>query len=345
MSVIAPIIAKYRGKMETAGLVRPMGQAQALSPALQQMRTSSMQARRALMERQQVNIQPSPLSSLFEITIPALEPTLIELGQERAEQIIGLLCDHSREMIQQHGVEGAKFHLEELFNVLPNFEAQLRKEGGIDQIVGAYYQLNFENCSQKYLQLTLGEAYWINDSSWPFVRLREFVTDSQLAFLSRAHDLVYLDLTSCTQVTDAGLAYLADLPNLKSLFLFGCSNITDTGLSYLAKLSNLEILSLGFCRKFTDEGLASLVKLSKLKDLNLEGCRQIIDQWLVQLARIASIETLNLAACHKITDAGLLNLKPLKDLRELFLTGSQETQFGIEELQRALSRLQIIKNH
>ena len=117
MTNIERIINKWKEKV---GLPKPANPLQ-LSERVAKMRPSPRKVAAALEERPDrfSLVQKSPLVMLFEYTIPQIKHILVEMGEDRTEQIIGQLCEHGRKMIEKHGAEGAKNHLEGLFKDLP----------------------------------------------------------------------------------------------------------------------------------------------------------------------------------------------------------------------------------
>jgi len=308
MTNVKSIIAKYRTGMESAGLMRRTAPVQ-LSPQTAALRPSLTKVQEALRERPDrfAIVQPSPIALLFDYTLPKIEHILIEIGEEKAEEIIGKLCEHGKEIISKHGIDRAKEHLESLFNDLPDYEVKIREENGVSEIIDAYRSLDFENNPADYLKLMLGEeieALKIDSDGAISLHLSISPQDSDLICLKKIHNLQQLDL-SWTQITDAGLQHLANLSNLQQLYL-GETQITDAGLRHFANLSNLKNLSL-WGTKITNDGLRHLANLSNLQQLYL-GETQITDAGLQYLANLSNLQHLDLNYT-KITDAGVEELK------------------------------------
>ena len=219
---IKGIIENYRLRMTATGLLREAGAAQ-LSPKVAALRPSLTKVNRALTENPDLlrNLtQPSPFQLLFEYTLPKLEPLLMELGEERAEQVIQMLCDHGWVMIQKYGIEGAKEHLENLFKDLPDYEASLRENGGIERMVDAYRRLDFEGKAEKYIRNVLHkkiDQLTVDESGMISVEMKNSIEDSDLQRLTRAKKLQLLGLTY-TQVSDSGLRLLRDMIDLQHLY-------------------------------------------------------------------------------------------------------------------------------
>lgn len=141
------------------------------------------------------------------------------------------------------------------------------------------------------------------------------LTDADLAPLaSLAADLHELYLNN-PAITDSGLVYLRDLVKLTTLDLRGTS-VTDAGLVHISGLLGLKTLNLAETA-ITDAGLAHLSGLTGLRKLVLWGTR--------------------------VTDAGLVHLHALAGLREIDLEDTPVSVAGVEDLQRALPDVEIVR--
>ena len=117
-----------------------------------------------------------------------------------------------------------------------------------------------------------------------------------------------------TGATDRDVEKLRGFKDLEALYL-SRTQVTDDGLRHLSAFPNLHTLSLRQTQ-VTDRGLEHLKGLSNLRELYLDGTG--------------------------ITDAGLEHLKGLTKLRTLHLAdGHRVTEAGIQELQKALTELQV----
>ena len=65
------------------------------------------------------------------------------------------------------------------------------------------------------------------------------------------------------------------------------------------------------------------------------------DADLEQLRDMPELETILLSGCENITDTGLVHLKGLTNLQYLNLMGTQITDSGVAELQKALHNCEI----
>ncbi|MDI6732215.1 MAG: hypothetical protein QME05_06615, partial [Candidatus Margulisbacteria bacterium] len=155
MTFVKTIFATHRGQMEAAGLVRRTTPAP-LPKNVAHLAPCAVQARIALQASPPV-IAASPLQILFDVTLPTIEVFLIEVGEEKAEQIVSTLCSHGQSMIARHGIDGTRAHLEELFHDLLDYKTILGEDRGIDRIITAYRQADFENSPADYLKLKLGK--------------------------------------------------------------------------------------------------------------------------------------------------------------------------------------------
>jgi hypothetical protein len=141
-----------------------------------------------------------------------------------------------------------------------------------------------------------------------------------------------------TKFTDADLVMLKDLTSLTTLNLYG-TRITDAGLPVLGSLPNLRVLHLSDTA-ITDAGLAYVQTLNNLTELGLNNTR-ITDEGLFTLRKLTNLQTLALSG-RQITDQGLLNLKGLRDLKHVTLKDTSVTPAGVDELKKALPKVQII---
>lgn len=164
----------------------------------------------------------------------------------------------------------------------------------------------------------------------------EGITDAGLTHLKALPNLQSLDLSG-TKITGAGLAHLNVLPGLQSLDLSG-TQINDAGLANLGALTGLQSLSLSGTQ-ITDAGLAHLEVLTGLQTLYL-GFTQITDVGLEHLKSLKGLHSLYLWKTM-IKDEGLTRLLMLPELQSLDLRGTQVNKKAIEELKRAMPRLEV----
>jgi hypothetical protein len=90
-----------------------------------------------------------------------------------------------------------------------------------------------------------------------------------------------------------------------------------------------------------DAALVRLKNLPQLRTLEL-GSTRITDAGLTNLKGLTSLQTLDLSRTG-VSDAGLAALKGLNQLQRLVLTGTQVTNAGVQDLQRALPRVNIVR--
>jgi len=77
-----------------------------------------------------------------------------------------------------------------------------------------------------------------------------------------------------------------------------------------------------------------------LRTLNLTST-QVTDAGLKDVATLKNLWSLHLLFCTGVTDAGLKELAGLKNLHSVYLSGTQATDAGIAELQKALPACRI----
>lgn len=350
MTNVGRIITRFRTQMEVAGLVKPTVAAQ-LSPQLRTMRPSLTQARLALQERQLV-VQASPMATLFEVTLENrdFQALLVDLGEERAERIIGQLCGHGQRMIKEHGIDGAEAHLTKLFEDLPDYEAKLREEKGLEEIIQLYQEAGR---NEAYLRLKLGDKIAelvVDDKGMISLKMASSTNESDLICLWRVRNLQKLYLWN-TQVSD--ITPLSSLTSLQSLNL-GETQVSD--LTPLSGLTSLRVLNL-WITQVSD--LTPLSDLTNLKELYLGGT-QVRD--VAPLRNLTSLQKLDLGGTP-VGDigplSGLINLQELDldrtqvsdvtllsgltSLQELNLWRTQVSNTQVEELKRAIPGLVVNK--
>jgi hypothetical protein len=147
-----------------------------------------------------------------------------------------------------------------------------------------------------------------------------------------------VDLHAC-RATDRDLELLEGLDTLRTLNLYG-TRVTDEGLGHLSALRGLRTLQLN-STAITDAGLRRLAGLTGLTELGLYGTR-VTDEGLPSLMRLKNLQKLVLGG-SQITDKGLHSMAGLKNLRQLILSGTNVTRSGVQELQRALPNLVIVR--
>ncbi len=152
------------------------------------------------------------------------------------------------------------------------------------------------------------------------------------------HPILTIDLHH-TGVTDADLEALHSLGQLRTLNLGGTA-ITDAGLKSLADLGLLQVLLLSETR-VSDAGLQYLARLTQLREVSLYHTR-VTDAGLVSLKGLANLHDLTLSGSH-ITDRGLVQLTGLKNLRHLYLSQTGSSKTGVQDLKKALPKLEIIQ--
>jgi hypothetical protein len=96
----------------------------------------------------------------------------------------------------------------------------------------------------------------------------------------------------------------------------GSSKVDDETLAHVGRLGHLEILQLNDTA-VTDAGLAHIKGLTALRDIEIRGTA--------------------------VTDLGLAHLNGMKELRTLFIAWSLVSDHGVLELERALPRIQILR--
>jgi len=148
--------------------------------------------------------------------------------------------------------------------------------------------------------------------------------------------IVGIDLHQ-TRTTDGDVTALRTLKNLHELNLYG-TGVTDAGLATIGRLVSLQSLYLNDTA-VTDAGVQLLQGLTNLGDLGLSQTR-VTDEGLRYLKSLTNLHDLALSG-PLITDAGLVYLKDVKNLKHLILNHTQVTANGVQELRKALPRVQV----
>jgi hypothetical protein len=167
-----------------------------------------------------------------------------------------------------------------------------------------------------------------------------FLHDQGLECLAQSMKLRKLELT-WTLSTPAGLANLKGLPELRTLALERLK-LEGPDAAQLSGLTQLEDLSIrwGSMDAGTVKAVAKLTNLKRLAFLEAD----LEDAWAAPLQELTNLETLTIDSGRtktKTTDALLPHLKGLKKLKTLNLRGTQVTESGVAELQKALPEAKI----
>lgn len=152
------------------------------------------------------------------------------------------------------------------------------------------------------------------------------VGDEGLPQLAGLKSLMGLSLFNCP-IGDAGFANLRELPALNSISI-GKLKVTDKGLAVLQTIPSLRSVHI-FNMPITDVGLSCLegLKLNSLELVFLD----ISDQGLASLSKMTTLTEL-VFHHDRIGDAGLARLEKLKNLQQLWLTGTRISDNGLAHL-------------
>lgn len=328
----------------TQGIALP-SQITAARPSMRTVR----QAAQYLDQRPQVT--STPFSILFDVTLPEIQPALMEKGEILFKETLDLLCYHGQRMIEDHG-RAAIPHLESLFGDLPLYKDTINEEGWAEKIVNAYKKKDFENDLSDYFVLLLGnkiELMQKQDGHISSFNMTFRATDRDLERIGQSAKLLQnlktLVLNGCRKVTDEGISHLKNLANLGELWLYWCDLITDESLFHLKHLIKLQKLHfLIDTDEITDAGMRHLGDMINLKELGLSDFKRITDKGLVHLGQLTALESLNLSSCTWITDEGLAHLHHLANLRTLDLHDCINiTEKGLALIKRKIPGIEISK--
>ncbi len=166
---------------------------------------------------------------------------------------------------------------------------------------------------------------------------------TEFELLATRKELKRLSLQN-TGITDEGLVYTKDLAQLEFLDLTG-TKVTDAGLVHLKGLTKLRVLRLKWTR-ISGSGLTHLQELTNLEELDFSNSLFMI-AGLEHLRSMTSLKNLNLNSrpslhdCALISDGDLEHLKGLTCLESLDLDGTEVTEAGLADLQKALPNCKI----
>ena len=190
------------------------------------------------------------------------------------------------------------------------------------------------------------------------------MTENGLKALTNLRSLRHLRLGKECLFTDRGIAHLASLPSLKVLWL-DTHNITDESLRWLARSKSLERLNMYWLDTITDRGIVYLKDAPRLRKLDV-GHARLTDAGLAQFAAYGNLDYLRLPGgftdtginnlaninhlkylwinCYSgspLTDKALATVSNLRELEELYISGTGFTNEGIELLAK-LENLQVL---
>jgi hypothetical protein len=292
------------------------------------------------------------MAKLFEYTLPKLEPLLNELGEARAKKIVSKLCEHGKAMIEKYGIDGSKEHLEGLFTFLPDFGENLRRKGGVEEVIETYRQYEEEGIvNDLYLDHKLfgkirekftdeHDNYWLefdysaNDQDLQLIRKAKNIYKlnlngtnvSDLSLLSGLLGLQELHMRS-TEVRDLG-----PLNGLTGLVVLDIQNNQIRDYSPLSGLVNLHDL---FASMPENHDLSPLKALKELRVLAMDRS-EISD--LSALSDLTNLEIISLVGTN-VSD--LTPIMGLTNLRQLYLNETQVSEAQIKAIKKAIPGLKV----
>lgn len=359
MANIRSIIESHQQRMQAAGMLRRPEAAQ-LSPQVASLRPSLTKINRAVIENPDLlrnPAQPSPFQTLFELIIPKLEPVLVEVGEQRADQMVARLCEYGKLMVEAHGMEKAKEHLYELFNHLPKYENLLKEDNGLETILAVYQGFDSDpifsrlapvnlksimlgagakeaahilGAIPKYSELlsaTVGPERAMQIIKEVLGDLPVLIGNYALADIVEAYHCYYDGDTK--SYLDIMAPKISNHKTDKDGIYYEIHldrNAGDIDLFVLSKISTLESLEARETQ-VTDAGLAYIKELTRLNELYL-GETGITDEGVKQLKGL-NLSKLDLGCCAKVTDAGVEHLRSMKNLDELYLHDTGITNEGM----------------
>lgn len=158
---------------------------------------------------------------------------------------------------------------------------------------------------------------------------RRQATDEGLAAVAGLKELETLMIWDADAVTDVGIAHMAGLPKLRNVHISNGA-IGDGSLAAFAQLPSIEKLSLQG-NNFSDAGLNHLAGLKQLRTLWIGMNKQsITDAGAQHLVGLENLETLDLQN-SRLTPACVAGLRRMKNLKSLYLDGTDETNNGAKK--------------
>jgi hypothetical protein len=351
LSAFGPVISQYRQRYGSLGIEASTRTTLPLSPELNRMRPCLLKAQRAIVENPELlaggPVVESPLSVLFNFTLPRILPQLI-VG-ERVEEALQFLCEYSKDIIDQRGVEGARGHLEAIFKDLPDcldLQSDRNMRGRninhtmisdspfrhsvqvIRDFVAAVHEANFMGASGSLFQLVFGDDLKKLDID-PQGRITIQFKPGPIAH--QRIDNIQPDGTVSTRavrdqvIGDQELLFLtrpvfeAVRTKIVSLGLEQ-TGVTDHFLIAVGKLENLESLAL-LETDVTDTGVKWLEQLKNLKFLGLSRTKVTADA-LLSIGYMNNLEILGMDGINLRVADRLEQLVKLQKLKELYLNNT-----------------------
>ncbi len=247
------IINKYRSQMTAAGLLREAGAAQ-LSPQVTALRPSLTKVNRALAENPDLlrrEVKPSPFQALFEFTLPKIEATLQEMEPAEAQKLVELICNGTRRLVEENGMEASRELLENLFLDLPDYMLGIKdKRHDPDKILAAYQDLFFKSEGVGYLSLKNAINYqWEIGDEGAHIYIQEDIGPREMRKLERIRDIYRFGLLQ-EEINEDIFNSIMRMPHLTEVYIRG---INDQQLERLTAFRQMKYLDLG-CSRLTARG-------------------------------------------------------------------------------------------
>ena len=172
------------------------------------------------------------------------------------------------------------------------------------------------------------------------VRLGENATDASLVFFTGLKQVETLDMPGA-RLKGSGLVNLIGLTTLRTLNLES-GNVDDAGLVQLKELKQLRSLNLGSTH-VTPRGFEQLKDMTNLESLNLDfPDGSLTAESVAHLKGLTRLKTLILSGSD-LSDAGLATLKDLANLETLNVEGTNVTDAGVADFQKALPKVTVLR--
>ncbi len=172
------------------------------------------------------------------------------------------------------------------------------------------------------------------------VRLGHGITDAGLVHVAGLKRVETLTMPGAP-IKGSGLSHLSGLTKLRTLDLEG-TQVNDASLVHLQGLKELQSLNLGGTL-ITGRGLEHLKDMTSLESLNLDYPDEALnDEAIALLKGLTKLKTLILSE-SSLTDASLEIFKALTNLETLNVEGTNVTDAGVADFEKALPKVKLMR--
>jgi hypothetical protein len=197
------------------------------------------------------------------------------------------------------------------------------------------------HCLDKIMKLSISRCDSITDvSCFKGVTYLDLSNCKNIIDVSSLANVTELNLTECNGITD-----VSSLGRVHKLNLSSCKNIRD-----VSALGNVHTLNLNHCLRVTDvSGLHSVYSLSlrSFQGVDISGLKNVVildlsfSLSVSDISPLENVRVLNLEGCMKVIG----DFTRLLKLKELMVLGNFVVQFGVDNLRRQLTKLDLDLPH